>query len=243
MSQEARNVGSLLRLAIDRRFLSSSIYSCPLGDRHLERALAASENGAMNLRVRVVRAGHSVVGCTIVSVHAGNSHLDYIAVDPAHAGSGIGSDLLEDALTAAVGGLSLDVFRANHSAHAWYLRKGFLEHGSRTLQVVDLLGLGRVSGLGDRHVQSLVADAREAELAYGFGEFEVIIDGLRFRFSLLGETVVRLLESPPGALKCGATIARSLVPERLSLVLPIGQEEDGLPTLFQDELIRMIAPL
>jgi ribosomal protein S18 acetylase RimI-like enzyme len=53
------------------------------------------------------------------------AHVDQLYVDPSHQRSGIGSALLGEALKAAPGRTTLDVFEENASARAFYEKHGF----------------------------------------------------------------------------------------------------------------------
>ena len=52
-------------------------------------------------------------------------HVDQLYVDPSHQRSGIGSALLGEALKAAPGRTTLDVFEQNTPARAFYEKHGF----------------------------------------------------------------------------------------------------------------------
>ncbi|GGH09184.1 hypothetical protein GCM10007036_05070 [Alsobacter metallidurans] len=70
-------------------------------------------------RVRLAERDGAVIGFTMVTA----GHLDMLFVDPAAQGSGAGSALLADA--EARGACTLESFRDNHPARAFYERHGW----------------------------------------------------------------------------------------------------------------------
>ena len=63
----------------------------------------------------------SLVGFIAMS----GAHVDQLYVDPSHQRSGMGSALLDEAIKAVPGRITLDVFEENASARAFYAKHGF----------------------------------------------------------------------------------------------------------------------
>lgn len=85
--------------------------------------------GADHLEVWVAAtAAAAVGGATVVAVLVlDGAELDQLYVDPALAGRGIGSQLVEHAKRRRPDGLTLRTFQANDRARAFYRRHGFVE--------------------------------------------------------------------------------------------------------------------
>lgn len=102
----------------------------------IQEALDATPSSA----VLVATVDDAAVGYAIVGNQIGLSFLQRIAVDPAHAGQGIGGRLLDAAERWAMGSgtatLVLNVRPDNPSARSLYLKKGFVDTGNR-LQVLQ----------------------------------------------------------------------------------------------------------
>lgn len=232
---EAPQIGHLLRTSLKADYLILSVYSSSLGDRHLEQSIQDSRGP----RVRVIRSRGTILGCSIVTSREGCHHLDYVAVAPNSAGTGIGSRLLEDALGSASGQLSLDVYRSNRMAYGWYQRKGFVQKRSMPVQVIDLHGVEPRRRLG-RHASRHLETALKMESIRGFGEFELISNATEYRFSVLGTRTVKVLDCPEGRLEWAALVMRNLLPEREALALRVGQRCSRLPKLLDDSMVRMV---
>lgn len=235
---DASQIGQLLRQAFNPRYLLMSIYSSSAGDLHLERCLGSPQPGSPALRVRVACLSDSIVGCTIVSVREGKSHLEYIATSQARAPSGTGTRLLRDALATPGGNLTLDVFATNDLALAWYRRFGFVETERRPVQVINLRGL---AGSEDPVLDATesISSAQEQERSFGFGELIIEQGANLYRFGLVGKTTLRVQEYPENNARTAALIAKAILPERQYLVLPVGHQASDLPVYFSDSLIRM----
>lgn len=101
----------------------------------LREALAATSPSAL----MTVANDNEILGFAIVGSQWGTAYLQRVAVDPAHAGKGVGTDLVRAAIRWAArtpsGSMVLNVRSANDRATRLYERSGFSATG-RSLRIL-----------------------------------------------------------------------------------------------------------
>jgi GNAT superfamily N-acetyltransferase len=201
LPSDAGEVVDLIRQSFRPEDLALTIYGCTGIVEYLRREFAAPRNAYLVAEIEGRMGG-------FLEMRPGPS-LNYIAIDRAYRGKGIGRKLLFAALTGAEGSrLTLDVFEHNAPALAWYQKLGFQNYGRMALwrvPAVDCpLAPVYLSGLSQ-------ADA--AHRAFGFSNFALSSGGRDFTIGRLGERWFMLTDyalfAHPAAMRALQTIDSS----------------------------------
>jgi ribosomal-protein-alanine N-acetyltransferase len=112
--------------------IEQACFSDPWSESSFRQAV---ENRGVFFRVATEGAGGPVVGYVVAWFAGGEGEIANVAVAPAARGRGIGGQLLDAAITAAIqhgaDALYLDVRESNARARALYDSRGFAEVGRR----------------------------------------------------------------------------------------------------------------
>jgi GNAT superfamily N-acetyltransferase len=198
---DAGEVVDLVRQSFRPEDLALTIYGCSGIAEYLRREFAAPRNAYLVAETEGRMDG-------FLEMRPGPS-LNYIAIDRAHRGKGIGRELLFSALAGAAGSrLTLDVFEHNTPALAWYQKLGFQNYGRTAIWRVQAVDCPPapvyLSGL---------SQADTAHRVFGFSNFALSSGGRDFTIGRLGEhwffITDRALLSDSGVLRALRTIDSS----------------------------------